>query len=71
MEKEGVIHQEVTRSIIRAFFDVYNELGYGFLEYLYVAALERELKNRGLKVDRQVSVPVFIRSKYFELSESI
>ena len=30
-------------SVIAAFFDVYNKLGYGFLEAVYTMALEREL----------------------------
>ncbi len=40
--------------MIGAFFEVYNNLGYGFLEHLYVMALERELLARGHKVAREV-----------------
>ena len=41
--RAGVLIQEqLTRSVIGAFFDVYNHLGFGFLEHLYVAALERD-----------------------------
>jgi len=33
-------------TLIGAFYEVYNALGFGFLEYLYVAAMERELRER-------------------------
>jgi GxxExxY protein len=49
----------LTRTIIAAFFAVYNTLGFGFLESVYAAALERELQKRGLKVARDVSVQVW------------
>lgn len=40
--------------MIGAFFEVYNNLGFGFLEHLYVMALERELMARGHQVGREV-----------------
>jgi GxxExxY protein len=49
----------LTRSIIAAFFAVYNSLGYGFLESVYAAALEKELLKRGFKVSREVAVQVW------------
>jgi PD-(D/E)XK nuclease superfamily len=30
-----LIHNELTDSILKVYFDVYNELGYGFLEKVY------------------------------------
>jgi GxxExxY protein len=56
-----LIERELSRSVIAAFFDVYNVLGYGFLEHVYQKALERELRQRGHSVGRQVAVPVFYR----------
>jgi GxxExxY protein len=56
-----ILEEELTRSVIGAFFDAYNVLGYGFLEHVYTRALERELKERGHRVAREVSVPVFYR----------
>ena len=41
-------YAEVTEQIIRAFYTVYNTLGYGFLEKVYVKALLLELKKLGL-----------------------
>lgn len=42
-----VKHKELTEQIIKAFYDVYNELGYGFLEKVYQNSLYLELKSRG------------------------
>jgi len=57
-ETRGLIEEELTRSVIGAFFDVYNTLGYGFLEHVYALALERELLGRGHRVGREVSVNI-------------
>ena len=54
----GLIEEERTRSVIGAFFEVYNTLGYGFLEHVYAMALERELLARGHRVGREVSVNI-------------
>jgi GxxExxY protein len=35
-------HSDLTSAIIGAFYDVYNELGYGFLEKVYENALAHE-----------------------------
>jgi GxxExxY protein len=53
-----LIEETLTRSVIGAFFEVYNTLGFGFLEHLYVMALERELLARGHHVAREVWVRV-------------
>jgi len=37
------LHQELTKEIIQTFYDVYNELGYGFLEKVYQNAMFFEL----------------------------
>jgi GxxExxY protein len=54
-----LIHEELTGSIIAAFYDVYNKLGFGFVEHLYGAAMERELRKRGHSVGREVVVRVY------------
>jgi GxxExxY protein len=58
MPRPELIERELTGSVIGAFFDVYNTLGFGFLEHIYVMALERELLARGHQVAREVSVHV-------------
>jgi GxxExxY protein len=52
-------HQDLTEAIIRAFYDVYNELGHGFLESIYEEAMFRVLKNNGVSVQRQCPLPVW------------
>ena len=52
---------ELTYEIRGAIFDVYNELGPGLLESVYEEALVFELQQRGLKVERQVEVPILYK----------
>lgn len=56
---ENYVHSEITAEIIKAFYTVYNRLGYGFLEKVYENALMIELKNAGLKSLSQYPVDVF------------
>ena len=58
MRKEVLIQEQLTRSVIGAFYRVYNTLGFGFFEHVYLVALERELRARGHVVRRELSVPV-------------
>ncbi|HEY3027414.1 MAG TPA: GxxExxY protein [Pyrinomonadaceae bacterium] len=55
-------HGEITQKIIGVFFEVYNELGHGFLESVYEKSLEVALNAMGVKVRRQIEVPVWFRS---------
>jgi GxxExxY protein len=57
-----LLNKDLTEEIIKTFFDVYNELGYGFLEKVYQKALFLELKNRGFKVEAQKQIKVFYKS---------
>jgi GxxExxY protein len=56
-------HQELTEAIIRAFYEVYNELGHGFLESVYEEAMFRVLKGNGIAVQRQAPLPVWFRGE--------
>lgn len=56
-------HSELTDSVIGTFYDVYNELGFGFLESVYRNALRLALLEKGLPVDEEVAVSVFFRGK--------
>jgi len=60
---EGLKHRELTEKIIGVFYDVYNELGHGFLETIYEQALAIALAQAGMKVERQVGVSVWFRSQ--------
>jgi len=54
-------HSEITESIIGVFYEVYNELGFGFLESVYRKALKLSLEEKGLTVEAELPVPVFFR----------
>jgi len=41
-------HSEITATIIKAYYKVYNKLGYGFLERVYQNALVIEIRKLGL-----------------------
>ena len=58
-----MLHEEITEKIIRAFYTVYNTLGYGFLEKVYENAMAIELQKSGLKTEPQKCVTVFYESK--------
>ena len=49
---------EISYEIRGAVYNVYKALGPGLLESVYEEALVYELQKRGLKVDRQVEVPI-------------
>jgi GxxExxY protein len=63
MVRGELIHERLTHSVIGAFFEVYNTLGFGFLEHVYVMALERELMARGHSVGREVYAPVIYKGE--------
>ena len=58
-----IIEKELSFLIVRAFFEVYNELGFGFLEQIYARALEIVLRRMGLQVEREAPIPVFFQGE--------
>ena len=58
-----MLHQEITEEIIKAFFKVYNTLGYGFLEKVYQRALLIELRKMGLSCQEEVPIRVYYENK--------
>ncbi|WP_286706786.1 GxxExxY protein, partial [Flavobacterium sp. 38-13] len=58
METNELLHKELTGDILKLYYEVYNELGYGFLERVYQNALFYELKSNGFKVEAQKRIPV-------------
>ena len=60
---ENYKHSEITEAIIKAYYNVYNKLGYGFLEKVYENALIIELNNLGLKAEKQIAIKVFYEGK--------
>lgn len=56
-----LLHQDLTGVILKLFYDVYNELGYGFLEKVYQNAMLHEFKANGFKVEAQKRISVYYK----------
>lgn len=54
-------HDELTKVIIGVFYDVYNELGSGFVESVYKECMRIALAEAGLSVQTEVPIPVHFR----------
>ncbi|HKN65610.1 MAG TPA: GxxExxY protein [Gemmatimonadaceae bacterium] len=54
-----IIEKELSALIIAAFYEVYNALGFGFLESIYAKALEIALRRRGLLVEREAACEIY------------
>jgi len=54
-------HKDVTEAIIGAAFEVYNVLGYGFLEKVYQRAMQVELRARGFKAEIEADIRVIYK----------
>jgi len=53
------LHSEITGLILKAFYNVYNKLGFGFLEKVYENSMIIELQKLGLKAEKQQAIKVF------------
>lgn len=58
-----MLYSDLTGQIIQAFYKVYNELGYGFLEKVYEKSLYVELRKRNIKYTAQFPIKVYYESK--------
>lgn len=61
MEKSD--YDSLTYEIISAAIEVHKELGPGLLESVYEHCLEEEIQKKGLRVERQVQLPVFYKGE--------
>ena len=61
--RTDLLYKEKTDEILSAFFDVYHELGYGFLERVYQNALYQELKRRGFDCKAQQQIKVYFKGR--------
>lgn len=59
----NLLHKSVTDAILKVYYDVYNELGYGFLEKVYQNAMYFELKSLGYKVEPQKQIKVYFKKQ--------
>jgi GxxExxY protein len=63
-DEHAIKYKEVTAKIIGVFFEVYNELGYGFLESVYQKSLGLALQGAGLQACWPISIPVWFRGQH-------
>jgi GxxExxY protein len=65
MIKQGdnYLHSDLTDKIIGCVYDVYNVLGYGFMEKVYENALVIKLKQVGLDVVQQAPIKVYFEGQ--------
>jgi GxxExxY protein len=56
-----IIFKQLSYAIIGGAMEVHNVLGSGFLEAVYQAALEKELRLRGIPFERKVKLPVLYK----------
>lgn len=54
-------YEEITKEIIGAAFEVFNELGYGFLEKVYKNAMKVELDIRGVPSELESAIKVYFK----------
>jgi GxxExxY protein len=62
-DKRRFRHEDITRGVIGAFFEVYNELGYGFLESVYREAMVIALESNGLRVEKEFGLEARFRGQ--------
>ncbi|MCK5426277.1 MAG: GxxExxY protein [Thermodesulfovibrionia bacterium] len=62
MDKE-FLYEDITKKTIRCFYNVYDELGNGFLESVYEKSLMIELENIGLQAVAQKSLNVYYKNQ--------
>jgi GxxExxY protein len=56
-------YAELTEKVIGIFYDIYNELGFGFLESVYEEAMAIAFKEREIQFQRQVAIPVWFHDQ--------
>ncbi len=58
-----LLHEELSSKVIKAFYNVYNELGFGFLEKVYENALMNELRDMGVDCWSQRPIEVYYKGE--------
>jgi GxxExxY protein len=56
-----MLHSELTEKIIACSYEVYNRMGYGYLESVYEKCMSIELEAVGLDVETQKPLKVFYK----------
>jgi GxxExxY protein len=59
----AILHGEVSEKVVNSFYEVYNTLGYGFLERVYENAMRISLLQHGLEVQQQAPILVHFQGE--------
>ncbi|MBL8867102.1 MAG: GxxExxY protein [Planctomycetia bacterium] len=62
-DSEEYPHAELTGRVIGVFYDVYNELEFGFAEEVYHQAMVLALREAGFKIESKAKIPVYFRGR--------
>jgi GxxExxY protein len=62
-EKPLLLYSELTEQILGVYYDVYNEIGHGFLESVYANCMAIALTEARLDVQRELPIPVWFRTQ--------
>ena len=54
-----LLHKNITDIILKSYYKVFNNLGYGFLEKVYENALLKKKKKQGLVCEKQKPIKVY------------
>ena len=63
-QDSNFLYKELSEKIIGAFYAVYDEMGYGFLEKVYELALVKELELRNIPAENQVTIKINYKNEY-------
>jgi GxxExxY protein len=63
MPRRGLLHGEISDRILGCFYQVYREIGPGFLESVYANGMMLALTEAGLRVEREVPISVYFRGR--------
>jgi GxxExxY protein len=61
--ERSLLHGAITDQVLGVFYQVHNELGYGFLESIYAGAMACALTDAGLSIRREMPIEVFFRGR--------
>ncbi len=62
MKREKYLHKDLTDKIIKIFYEIYNDMGYGFLESVYEKSFAILLNEYNLNGELQVPINVYFRN---------
>ena len=63
-QDSNFLYKELSEKIIGAFYAVYDEMGYGFLEKVYELTLLKVLELRNIPAENQVTIKINYKNEY-------